>query len=172
MKTDTVKKAIPFFLTLFIIAGDQFTKAVIVKTIPLYRVGWSCCGGFLRIIHTRNPGIAFSLGAEAGDLLRMVLFILLPLAILGFLTVYYWRSSEFTPLQRWCIAGIIGGGLGNLIDRIFRDTGVVDFIDVKFYGIFGLERWPTFNVADASVVVSGILLLLSFFFQRGVENNE
>ncbi len=52
----------------------------------------------------------------------------------------------------------MGGGIGNLIDRIFRSLRVVDFISVKFYGIFGLERWPTFNIADASLVVSGILL--------------
>ena len=58
--------------------------------------------------------------------------------------------------------GIIGGGLGNLIDRFFRKEGVVDFIDVKFYGLFGLERWPTFNVADSAVVVFGLILVISF----------
>ena len=58
--------------------------------------------------------------------------------------------------------GIVGGGLGNLVDRFFRKEGVVDFIDVKFYGLFGLERWPTFNVADSAVVVCGILLIISF----------
>ena len=58
--------------------------------------------------------------------------------------------------------GIAGGGFGNLIDRFFRAEGVVDFIDVKFYGLFGMERWPTFNVADSAVVVCGILLIISF----------
>ena len=65
-------------------------------------------------------------------------------------------------MQRWAICGIVGGGIGNLIDRFFRAEGVVDFIDVKFYGLFGFERWPTFNIADASVVVCGVLLVLSF----------
>ena len=59
--------------------------------------------------------------------------------------------------------GIVGGGFGNLIDRFFRAEGVVDFIDVKFYGLFGMDRWPTFNVADSAVVVCGILLVISFF---------
>ena len=58
--------------------------------------------------------------------------------------------------------GIAGGGLGNLIDRFFRAEGVVDFIDIKFFGLFGLERWPTFNVADSAVVICGILLVISF----------
>ena len=62
---------------------------------------------------------------------------------------------------------------GNIIDRIFRPQGVVDFIDVKFFGIFGLERWPTFNVADASIVVCGIILIVSFFLTiRNVEETK
>jgi signal peptidase II len=66
-----------------------------------------------------------------------------------------------TSLQRWAITGIIGGGAGNLIDRIFRPDGVVDYISVKFYGLFGFDRWPTFNIADASVVVCVFLFLFS-----------
>jgi signal peptidase II len=55
----------------------------------------------------------------------------------------------------------VGGGLGNVIDRIFRSEGVVDFLSFKFYGLFGFERWPTFNVADSSVVVCAVLLVIS-----------
>jgi signal peptidase II len=62
------------------------------------------------------------------------------------------------------VAGIIGGGIGNIIDRIFRPAGVVDFISVKFYGILGMERWPTFNIADSSVVVCCLLLLVTILF--------
>ncbi len=157
------KKLVPLGLTLFIVAADQITKALIVSAIPLHRIGWSCCEGALRIIHTRNLGIAFSMGVDLPEALRVVLFVFLPIVVLGVLVFYYLKSDEFTPFQGWCLAGVLGGGLGNLIDRVLRDRGVVDFIDVKFYGIFGLERWPTFNVADASVVISGILLLLSLF---------
>ena len=53
-----------------------------------------------------------------------------------------------------------------MIDRIFRSLRVVDFISVKFYGLFGLERFPTWNVADSAVVVSVILLLLSFIIKE------
>ena len=94
------------------------------------------------------------------------MFTLLPVAVIIMLGVYYFRTQEFTRLQRWAVAGILGGGTGNLIDRIFRSSGVVDFIDVKFFGIFGLERWPTFNIADSAVVVCALLLASSFLFQR------
>jgi signal peptidase II len=90
----------------------------------------------------------------------------IPLAILSLLIVYYLKSKELTSVQRWAIAAILGGGFGNLIDRIFRPEGVVDFIDIKFFGILGMDRWPTFNIADASVVVAGIILIGSIIFQK------
>ncbi|MDD2335845.1 MAG: signal peptidase II [Geobacteraceae bacterium] len=55
----------------------------------------------------------------------------------------------------------MGGGIGNLIDRIFRSFRVVDFISVKVYGFLGFERWPTWNISDASLVISGILLAIT-----------
>ena len=80
------------------------------------------------------------------------------------------KNKDFNQVQNWAIMGIVGGGLGNIIDRIFRSKGVVDFIDVKFYGLFGLQRWPTFNVADAVVVVCGIMLFASFVISN--KNNK
>lgn len=154
-------RLLPFSLSLLLVAADQFTKLIIVRTIPLHTIGVSFFGDLFRIIHTRNTAVAFSLGHGLPDHVKSVLFILLPLFALGVLAVYAYRSPELSRLQRWCLAAIIGGGAGNLIDRIFRPAGVVDFLDVKFYGLFGLERWPTFNVADASVVVAGVLLIIS-----------
>lgn len=159
----------PFLLTLLIVVLDQITKALIVQNLDLvYRGGRivEVFGDVLRIIHARNPGIAFSLGDTLPDALRVVLFIAVPIVAMAGIAVYAWKSDEFTSLQRWFVAGVLGGGIGNIIDRIFRPEGVVDFIDVKFYGLFGLERWPTFNVADSSVVVCGILLVLSMFIER------
>lgn len=155
---------------------DQVTKAIVVRTVePIYEQGFriDVIGDFFRIIHARNPGIAFSIGHTLPSNLRGVLFVLIPLVVLVALVIFYFRSDEFTGVQRWCIAGIIGGGLGNLIDRVFRPNGVVDFLDFRFYGIFGLERWPTFNVADATVVVCSILLLITLLFEdRGETGNE
>jgi signal peptidase II len=150
-------------LTVFAVAVDQISKAVIVKWPENSFIKDVFGNEFLEIIHVRNKAIAFSLGHNLPDWLKPVLFIVLPLGVLAFLAVYYFRSNEFSPLQRWSLAGILGGGLGNLIDRIWRPDGVVDFISVKFYGFLGFSRWPTFNMADSFVVVFGILLLITVF---------
>ncbi len=161
----TKNKLKPLILTISIIIADQVSKLIIVNTIPIHTIGKSFFGGILRIIHTRNLAIAFSMGNNLPDGVRYILFTILPLAILFGLLIYFLKGEDFTYLQRWAVAGILGGGIGNLLDRIFRSLGVVDFIDIKFYGIFGLERWPTFNVADSSVVIAGLLLLFSFIFE-------
>jgi signal peptidase II len=164
-------RLMPLILTLVVIVVDQITKAVIVALVPRIESGTivPVFGDFLRIIHTRNLGVAFSIGRSLPETARRLLFILLPVAVLVGVGFYYFRSDEFTRLQRWAVAGIIGGGIGNLIDRVFRADGVVDFVDVRFYGIFGMERWPTFNVADATVVVCGILLIAGLLFQKPIE---
>ena len=160
------QRIIPLVLIPVLVAADQITKLLIVRSIEPYTVGASFFDGILRIIHTRNTAIAFSIGRSLPLELRIALFTFIPLLLLVFLLVYYLKSDEFTLLQRWAVAGIIGGGTGNLIDRILRPSGVVDFIDVKIFGLFGMERWPPFNVADSSVVVAGILLLLSLLIER------
>jgi signal peptidase II len=158
------EKMLPLALTAFLILADQITKAVIVKLRPgIGLIKDVFNNDFLLIYHARNKAIAFSLGENFPDSVRKVAFIVIPILVLGFLLWYYFKSDDFTKIQRWAAAGIIGGGLGNIIDRIFRTDGVVDFISVKFYGLFGFERWPTFNLADSSVVVCCILLFVSIF---------
>ncbi|MDR0377637.1 MAG: signal peptidase II [Spirochaetaceae bacterium] len=157
---------LPFILAGVLILADQAVKSFIVRH-------WPQEGTFIKdvfnndilwIIHVRNKAIAFSLGYNLPENLKTILFIILPLAVFGFLIWYYFTSQELGDLQRWAVAGIIGGGAGNLIDRIFRPDGVVDFISVKFYGLFGFDRWPTFNIADASVVISVFLFLFTVLF--------
>ncbi len=148
-------------LAAVVIVLDQLTKAIIVARIPMYTVGLRWFDGLIRIIHTRNPAVAFSLGYGIPEPWRGIVFMLLPAAVIIGVGVYYWRSAELNVVQTWMLAGVLGGGLGNLVDRFIRPEGVVDFIDVAFFGLFGMERWPTFNVADAAVVVCGIGFVVS-----------
>ncbi len=170
-KNPGAARYLPLILTSFIVAADQFTKYLVVRYIPVNTIAEEYFGDFLRIVHVRNTAIAFSIGAGLPDAVKKVLFIILPMVLLVILMGMMIKSSQLSTLQRWAAAGIAGGGIGNLIDRVFRTAGVVDFIDVKFYGIFGLERWPVFNVADSSIVVFGILIFASVLFSRQAKDS-
>ena len=170
MSENTKGKVIPLTLSLAVIILDQLTKFFVVKFIPRFSVFADnavieICGKYVRLIHVRNKAIAFSVGSNLSSNVRGILFMILPLFVVVAVYVIYFRNNEFSKLQRWAICGILGGGIGNLIDRFFRVDGVVDFIDCYFFGILGMERWPTFNVADSAVVVCGILFVLTFLFQ-------
>ncbi len=158
----------PFMLTAAILILDQLTKAAVVAGIKPGRIGWRALGDFFWLVHQKNTGAAFSMGDGLPEALRVAILIVVPIALMVALCVYYFKTNELTWLQRWALCGIVGGGVGNIIDRIFRPDGVIDFLSVKFYGLFGLERWPTFNVADSSVVVCGILLVAAGFFMAPV----
>lgn len=170
-----IEKFVPLVLTLLVVAADQITKYIVVKTIPPFTIGASFFGGILRLVHVSNTGVAFSVGDSLPDTVRRFLFAILPLVVIGIVFAVYFKNNTFTKLQRWAICGIVGGGLGNLIDRFARAEGVVDFIDidipnVSVPGLFSLERWPTFNIADASIVVCCAILIVSFMKAAHTEN--
>lgn len=159
----------PFILSLAVILADQLTKLWIVMMIPEGTVGYSFLSGFLRIVHVRNDAVAFSLGSSLELPVKVALFIILPIvlvAFLSFLIVSKRYDGELTGLERWCLAGIVGGGVGNLIDRIFRSLRVVDWVSVRMYGLFGMDYFPTWNLADAAVVCSVILLAILLLFNH------
>jgi signal peptidase II len=161
-KRDVRSRLIPLILSAGIIIIDQVAKIIVIHTVPRGG-GVRVIDDFFRIIHVQNPAIAFSIGRGIEEGTRRALFMLLPLAVIAVLFLYYLFTREpLTRFQKWAFGALVGGGLGNYVDRIFRPQGVVDFLDFKFYGIFGLDRWPTFNVADMTVVISGILLFISF----------
>jgi len=160
----------PLFLTLFILISDQLSKAWIVANIAENTVGYWFFDDFLAIVHVRNTAIAFSMGDRLPDFVKVIFFILLPVVlVLGVCVIYASKKIELTQFHRWVLALFLGGGIGNLLDRIFRSFRVVDFISVKVYGFLGFERWPTWNIADASLVISGILLALSLLFEQSAK---
>lgn len=176
------------FVTLFVVLGDQATKLFIkgfsipglgmhVRGVPL---GSSIpvVGDFARLTYIENPGMAF--GIDVGGKLFFSLFSVV--ASIGIL-LYLYKMRNERLLFRFSLALILGGAVGNLIDRVFygvlfNDGGlfygkVVDFIDVDFFNVnilgYHLSRFPIFNVADSSVTV-GVLILL--IFHRSFVNVE
>lgn len=156
------ERILPFSFSIFVILADQISKFLVEKYIPLRTIKFSFFGDFLRIIHVTNTGAAFSMGDSMSTAKHLIVLCIIPLVLLIALIFFCIKSDDFSKLQRWLVAGVVGGGFGNLIDRFFRPNGVVDFIDVKFYNLFGLERWPTFNIADSFVLVCIIILAITY----------
>ena len=165
-----------FLWTVAIILLDQLSKLYIVYHVPLNDFAnphFTLWNGYLNIIHVRNTAIAFSIGSGLADSVKLVLFKLFPLLILFYIAYIVAKDEFLHKVQRICLATIVGGGLGNMIDRFFRPLGVVDFVDTDFWDIdidwgffqYRMYRWPTYNVADASVLVSmTILVIYTWFF--------
>ena len=146
--------------TIVVIALDQMSKMWVKENLALWET-WDILGSFLRFSHVKNPGIAF--GIPVGDFSMLVALLSFAATILiGYL---HWKERNNHPLIVNGLGLILGGAIGNLIDRsyiFFSKTyeGVVDFIDVGA----GSFRWYTFNIADSAVTVGVILYLLHSFF--------
>lgn len=157
---------VPFALSAVLIAADQVTKAIVAARIPQGTVAWSWAGDFFWLVHARNLGVAFSLGETLGPAFRRILFIAVPLVLIVGALLYFFKGKDLKPVHRWAIAVLVAGGTGNLVDRIFRAEGVVDFLSFKFWGILGMERFPTFNVADMCIFCSAIFLGVTGFLSE------
>lgn len=166
MKDSLKRKLPPLMMAALIVAADQAVKALIVSLSGAKQGVIARWGGDLvYIVHQRNLGAAFSLLDGLPPAARLAFLGLVPAAALVAVVLFYFKASGVSPLQGWSLMAMVGGGLGNLIDRLARPLGVVDFLSVKFFGIFGLERWPTFNIADSAVVVGACAMLVSFIGQ-------
>lgn len=150
---------------LFIIAGlvlifDQITKAIVMGTMPLYD-SIEVIPGFFRLTHIQNPGGAFGFLARHSAGMRLVVFILLSSLAVCLIFYFYRRTPRSHPLLASALALIMGGAVGNLIDRI-RFEQVVDFLD--FY--IGKYHWPAFNVADSAISVGIGIFIYHLVFNK------
>ena len=138
-------------LTLFsagVVALDQYTKYLTVANIALHGdVGF--IPGFLGFTFVKNTGAAFS-SFQGQQWLFALIFALFTLAIVW---EYFKKPMPFKTFERFCIAAIYGGGLGNMIDRV-RLGYVVDMIETKFM------EFPVFNVADCFICCGCVLLMV------------
>lgn len=139
-------------LPLLVVALDQWTKLWIERELAPYE-SVPVLSGFFHITHVTNTGIAFGLFPSRGDMFGTLMLVLLGLVALAVVAVYFARATAEQTLLLSALALIMGGAVGNLIDRILLQA-VTDFFDV----FVGSYHWPTFNVADSAITV-GIGLL-------------
>ncbi len=137
---------------------DYWTKHLATQSLTLYRplpvTSW------LNLTLAHNEGAAFSLLANQGGWQRWF-FSVVAVGISAVLLVWLWRLPDRSRLLPVAISLVLGGAIGNLIDRI-RFGYVVDFIDLHYQG----EHWPAFNLADSVIVLGVILLLIEGFLPR------
>jgi signal peptidase II len=141
------------WLSVVIVIGDQITKWMVYSTLELYqRIPVI---SVLDITHLRNTGAAFSFLSDAGGWQRWF-FIVLAIVVSGLVII--WLGRLPSRGKRWLCAAlalVVGGAVGNVIDRI-RFGYVVDFISVHYQGWY----FPAFNVADSAITVGAIVLLI------------
>ncbi|PKM63395.1 MAG: signal peptidase II [Firmicutes bacterium HGW-Firmicutes-21] len=146
-----------FILVLFIVTADQLTKYLVVRFIPLYgEVDF--IPFFINLTHVENEGASF--GMLSGY--RWVFMLFSTVAILG-ITVFLFKQYKRHKLLTVSLAFVLGGGIGNMIDRIFRGV-VVDFFEFTFV------RFAIFNVADMFITFGAVLLgIYVIFYEKKTE---
>jgi signal peptidase II len=132
---------------------DQVTKLLAERFLVPRHTPHDVIGEFLRFTLTYNPGAAF--GMHLGEASRWI-FMVLTVLIVGFLVRLYRSLPGVERALKLAIASVIGGAIGNFLDRVRNIEGVVDFIDV---GIGEVRFW-TFNVADMAVSLGAVCLVL------------
>lgn len=143
-----------------IIFLDQLTKQQVMQTMRLHE-SISIIPNLFSLTYIRNPGAAFGLLAGSSNAFRMVFFGLTSIFALGLLGTILLRMPEEDWVGRVSVAGILGGAIGNLIDRL-RFGEVIDFLDVYVENY----HWPAFNVADSAITVGVIFLIIHFAFEK------
>ena len=180
------------FVSLTVIVLDQLSK-IFVKgfSIPFLKIHFAgmiegqripIIGDFFRLTFIENPGMAF--GYDPGSHVKLWISLFSLIASIGLFVYLYYIKNQNLSL-RLSIAFILGGAVGNLIDRMFYGVfygyaplfygKVVDFLDFDFFNVtfFGrsYDRWPIFNLADAAVSI-GVLILILFYKRHNKESEE
>ena len=153
------------------IIADQLTKSVLLYLItggvPLFGMAWDIVPvpylmahvcNFFNIVFTWNPGASFSMLRGVGETAPIIMVVLTAF-IIGLITYYLFARAP--KYERAPLALIVGGAIGNLIDRV-RFGAVVDFLDFHIGG----WHWPAFNIADSCIVIGVAWLLISFVLAR------
>lgn len=136
---------------LSVLGLDQYTKYFISTNFQLGQ-GTEFINGFIDIQYIHNTGGAW--GILSGNTWLLLSFTLIVILVL---IIFLLKVGMKSKLLFWAISLVLSGGIGNMIDRAFRNGNVVDFLHFEFFPSF-----PVFNIADIAVVVGGGLLILYF----------
>ena len=159
-----MKRKTTFYLVLAafaaaIVALDQWTKWLVRRDLPLYASKDSILGIF-HITHVENTGGAWSMFSG-----QLWLFIGVMALFVALIVVLIWKQWLKKPFEWWCLAAILGGGIGNLIDRL-TNRRVTDMICLDFV------NFPVFNVAECFITVGCFALIVYVIFLDRTEDKK
>lgn len=159
------------FVLVSCVGCDQATKLMARQTLATAPMQ-EYAGGLFRFVYAENPGAFLSLGASLSATARFWIFIVMAGLLLIVVAIIALQFSQQTPpIVVVALALVLGGGLGNLIDRIIYDGHVVDFMQIGFPRL----RTGVFNVADMAIMAGVTLMLLTTLRRdqpRAVTENE
>ena len=158
--TPKFRVALTAFLVCFTL--DQATK-IAIDTHLSYADKISIIPGFFYLTHVRNTGAAFGLFSDAPQVYRLIFFISVSVIAVGIIIAFYRKLSPGDRLAALARGLLLGGAIGNLIDRIFRQE-VIYFLHFRLWRGYS---WPDFNVADSAIVVGVGLLMLELLASEG-----
>ena len=149
-------------VVLAIVLLDQLVKALVAARFELgERI--PVVSGLFDLTYTLNPGGVWGLGREMATFPRAIVFLALPVAITALAVYYAWSLPSADRFRHAAISLVIGGAIGNLIDRLRVDPpAVIDFLLFHFREHY----WPAFNIADSAICVGVAALLVSSFFEE------
>ena len=151
----SIRQRIPeLWIVVAIVVLDQATKALVRAKLPLHE-SVTVIPGFFDLTHVRNTGAAFGMLDNANFAYKPAVMVIVALIALGAVASYALTLPATQRVARYGLALILGGAVGNLIDRATAGY-VVDFVDVYWRGV---HFWA-FNVADSAITVGVVLMLL------------
>ncbi len=159
----TVKSRLVYGWLAVILIVDQLTKWIIDRTMPLH-YSIPVIDGFLSLTYIRNTGAAFGIFADSHAAFRLPFLIVVSLVAIGFILTMLRRLPQQEKGLITALSLILGGAIGNLIDRIVYGE-VIDFLD--FY--MGKYHWPAFNVAD-SCITMGVSITVYYLIKAKGED--
>jgi len=148
-------------LVAVLVVGDQLTKLVVLQK---FRLGESISilPGLFNLTYIRNTGAAFGLFAHADPMFRIPFFVLVPLLALGAIAYIFRKIPDSDVHLSVALSLVVGGAVGNLIDRITLGY-VVDFLDFHWKYRY---HFPAFNIADSAICVGVGILMLDLLLQK------
>lgn len=144
-----------------IVIVDQLTKAIVDRTMSLHD-SISLIPGFFNFTYIRNTGAAFGIFSGAHEVFRLPFLIGVSILAIGFIVVMLKRLRLGETGLATALAFILGGAIGNLIDRIVYGE-VIDFLDVYWSNY----HWPAFNVADSFITIGVTITLFYLICSKG-----